>query len=78
MDLMNAFLAGKPVQRKTISGGTTAGRVRTEYETPDYVEDKVPEKTTKYAKPFVDDIRDEIWKVNELIVFSIFFNVFHM
>lgn len=70
MDL-DAFLKGIPVQRKTISGGTTGGRVRTEYETPDYIEDKVPEKTKNYAKPFVDAIYNEVWEVNAY--FSHFF-----
>lgn len=64
MDPLQAFLSGKSVQRRIISGGSTGGRVRTEYETPDYTEEKVPEKTTRYAEPYVRVIRDTVWKVN--------------
>lgn len=58
-----AFLSGRPVERKTIAGGATNGRIRTDYETPNYEEDVVPAKTLKYAKPFVAQIREEVWKV---------------
>lgn len=58
-----AFMSGKPPQRKVISGGSTSGRVATEYETPQYKEDVVPERTTVYAKPFVAKLKDEVWKV---------------
>lgn len=63
MDI-EAFLSGRPVQRRTIAGGSTNGRVRTEYETPNYQDDVVPEKTMRYAKPFVTKLREEVWKVS--------------
>lgn len=63
MDQLEAFLSGQPIVRKVISGGSTNGRIRTEYEEPNYGEDVVPERTTKYAKKFVDKVKQEVWKV---------------
>lgn len=63
-ETLQAFLQGKSIQRKTISGGTTNGRIETEYETVSYKEDVVPEKTMKYARPFVKSIREEVKKVS--------------
>lgn len=63
-ETLQAFLQGKSIQRKTISGGTTNGRIETEYETVSYKEDVVPEKTMKYARPFVRSIREEVRKVS--------------
>lgn len=62
--MLQAFLQGRSIQRKTISGGTTNGRIETEYETVSYKEDVVPEKTMKYARPFVRSIREEVKKVS--------------
>lgn len=64
MNPLDAFFKGIPIQRKTFSSGSTEGRLATEYETPSYKEDKVPEKTTKYAKPFVESIRREVRRVS--------------
>lgn len=64
MDDFNAFLMGKLINRKTVSGGSTNGRVMTEHETTNYTVDKVPEKTIKYAEPFVEKLRDEVWSVS--------------
>lgn len=64
MDPLDAFFKGIPIQRKTFSSGSTEGRLATEYETPSYKEDKVPEKTTKYAQPFVKSIRREVGQVS--------------
>lgn len=64
MDLLEAFLNGESIKRSTISGGSTNGRLRMEYERPNYIEDKVPEQTKKYAKPFVDQLKNEVWKVS--------------
>lgn len=69
-DLLKAFTMGAPIQRKVISGGSTNGRIATEYETPNYKEDKVPERTIKYAKPFVNKIRDEVWGVSTLQLYK--------
>lgn len=63
-DLLEAFLAGKSVPRRTVSGGTTNGRLVTEYERPNYIEDKVPEQTKEYAKPFVEQLKQEVWDVS--------------
>lgn len=68
MDLFDAFLMGKVIDRKTISGGSTNGRVVTEYETPNYIPDKVPEKTIEYAGSFVEKLRQEVWKVSNTCV----------
>lgn len=69
MDLFNAFAMGIPIERKTISGGSTNGRIVTEYENPNYTEDVVPEKTTEYARKHVERIREEVARV------SIFHNI---
>lgn len=63
-DLLDAFLSGDSIPRRTVVGGSTNGRIRTEYEEPNYIEDKVPDKTTEYAKPFVEQLKDEVWKVS--------------
>lgn len=63
-DFLDRFLNGDSVPRKVLRGGSTNGRIRTEYEETNYKEEKVPEQTTKYAKPFVEKLRDEIWKVS--------------
>lgn len=65
-DLLDRFARGESIQRRVISGGSTNGRILTEYETPNYKEDKVPERTIKYAKPFTDRIREEVWRVSIL------------
>lgn len=57
-------MSGKSVQRKVVSGGSTSGRIATEYETPKYKKDVVPERTVSYAKPFVEKLKDEVWKVS--------------
>lgn len=62
-DFLDRFLSGESVPRQTISGGTTNGRIRTEYEETTYFEDTVPEQTKKYAKPFIDKLEQEVWKV---------------
>ncbi|XP_031628409.1 probable ATP-dependent RNA helicase spindle-E [Contarinia nasturtii] len=61
MNELDAFMMGKPVQRKMLSGGSTNGRIVTEYETAKYEEDEVVKRTMDYAKPFVKKIRDEVW-----------------
>lgn len=63
-DLFEDFMMGKAIQRRVISGGSTNGRIATEYERPNYKEDIVPERTNKYAERFTRKIRDEIWKVS--------------
>lgn len=63
MDI-DAFMKGESIERKILSGGTTNGRIATEYERPNYKEDKVVQRTLDYAKPFVDKIKDEVWKVS--------------
>lgn len=63
-DTLYRFLNGESVERTRVAGGTTNGRTRTEYEETFYTEEKVPEQTTKYAKPFVEQLRDEVWKVS--------------
>lgn len=63
-DLLEQFMSGKSVQRQSISGGTTNGRVKTEYEETSYFEEKEPEQTTEYAKPFVEQLRQEVWDVS--------------
>lgn len=70
-DLLEAFLSGENVRRQTISGGTTNGRLRMEYEQPNYIDDKVPEQTKKYAKPFVEQLKHEVWKVKSCTKFFI-------
>lgn len=64
-DLLDAFLSGKSIPRGTVSGGTTNGRMRTEYEEPEYTEDIVPEPTKIYARPFVEQLKQEVWKVSK-------------
>lgn len=63
-DDLYRFLNGESVARKPVSGGSTNGRIRSEYEETFYTEEKVPEPTTKYAKPFVEKLKDEVWKVS--------------
>lgn len=64
-DLLQRFLSGQSVTRKVIAGGTTDGRIATEYERPNYTEDEVPDATTRYARQFTNKIRDEVWQVSE-------------
>lgn len=63
-EALEAFLSGKNVERKTISGGTTNGRTRMLDERPNYVEDEVPEKTRKYAERFMEALRQGVWSVS--------------
>lgn len=70
MDVLEAFMSGKSIQRKVISGGTTNGRVATEYEIPKYKEDKVPARTVRYAEPFVEKLKDEVWKVSIILEYA--------
>lgn len=63
-DLFEKWERGESITRKIVSGGSTNGRIRTEYEEIKYTEVKVPEQTTKYAKQFVDRLRDKIWEVS--------------
>lgn len=58
------MLKGLPIQRQVISGGATNGRIATEYETPNYKEDIVPDRTIRYAKPFTEKIKEEVWRVS--------------
>lgn len=64
MDALNALLSGRRVERKTVAGGSTNGRIQTEYEEPKYVQEKVPEKTRQYAQPFVEKLKNEVWDVS--------------
>lgn len=66
MDLLNQVLMGIPIQRQVISGGATNGRIATEYEAPNYKEDIVPERTIRYAKPFTEKLKDEVWRVSTI------------
>lgn len=63
-DALERFFNEGVIERNTVGGGTTNGRTRSEYEETTYTEEKVPEQTTKYAKPFVEQLRDEVWKVS--------------
>lgn len=64
MDALEAFFNGDPIERTIISGGTTNGRVRMHDERPNYTEDKVPEKTKKYAEPFENRLKEAVWEVS--------------
>lgn len=65
-DLLERFLAGQTIKREVIAGGTTDGRIVTEYERPNYQDDEVPEATTRYARNFTNKIREEVWRVSEM------------
>ena len=64
-DLLQRFLAGQTIKREVIAGGTTDGRIVTEYERPNYRDDEVPEATTRYARNYTDKIREEVWQVSK-------------
>lgn len=69
MDPFEAFFSGN-FQRKTILGGSTQGRVATEYETTSYKADKVPERTLMYAQPFIEAMREHVRKVSNYYWFA--------
>lgn len=69
MDILDAFLSGKPVEKKVIRGGTTDGRIADKDEIPTYVEDKVPKQTREYAEPFVKKLHEAVLRVSKILFY---------